>query len=65
MSEGVVERAPVSASVGPDDLARILGYQDAVDEAVGVGELGAELLVVPFWTPSFCRAVVRAAGLVG
>ena len=31
----------------------------------GCEELGPDLLVVPFWTPSFCRAVVRAAGLVG
>ena len=49
----------------PDDLARILGYADAVDPRTGVTELGPELLCVPFWTPAFCRAVVRAAGLVG
>ena len=48
-----------------DDLARVLGYQGAVDERTGVSELGPELLVVPFWTPPFCAAVVRAAELVG
>jgi hypothetical protein len=49
----------------PDDLARILGYVDAVDPRTGVVELGPELLCVPFWTPEFCHAVVRAAGLIG
>lgn len=48
-----------------DDLARLLTYADAVDERTGVETLGAELLVVPFWTPSFCAAVVRAAELIG
>lgn len=48
-----------------DDLDRILGYHGAIDERMGVEEIGAELLVLPFWQPSFCAAVVRAAGLVG
>jgi hypothetical protein len=48
-----------------DDLDRVLGYRDAVDDATGVTELAADLLVVPFWRPTFCRAIVRAAGLVG
>jgi hypothetical protein len=48
-----------------DDLARILTYAGAIDDATGVTELGPDLLVVPFWTPSFCAAVVRAAELVG
>ena len=48
-----------------DDLARILGYEGAIDERTGIGELGPDLLVVPFWTPAFCAAVVRAAELVG
>lgn len=50
---------------GPDDLTRILTYAGAVDPASGVSELGADLLVVPFWTPAFCAAVIRAAELVG
>jgi hypothetical protein len=48
-----------------DDLARVLGYRDAVDERTGVDVIGPELLVVPFWTPRFCAAIVRAAALVG
>jgi hypothetical protein len=50
---------------GLDDLARVLGYQGAMDERTGVEVIGPELLVVPFWTPEFCRAVIRAAELVG
>jgi hypothetical protein len=48
-----------------DDLDRVLGYQEAADGRLGVTVLGADLLVVPFWTPEFCAAIVRAAGLVG
>lgn len=48
-----------------DDLARLLAYEGAIDERTGVTELGADLLVVPCWTPEFCAAVVRAAELVG
>jgi hypothetical protein len=48
-----------------DDLARILGYADATSADEGVTEIGPELYVVPFWTPEFCAAIVRAAGLVG
>ncbi len=48
-----------------DDLDRVLGYRDAVDVRTGISELGPDLVVVPFWTPRFCAAVVRAAGLVG
>jgi len=50
-----------------DDLSRILGYQDAAAE---IGDrdarlIGPEMIAVPFWTPSFCAAVIRAAELVG
>jgi hypothetical protein len=48
-----------------DDLDRVLGYREAIDERTGVTELGPDLLVVPFWHADFCRAIVRAAGLVG
>ncbi len=49
----------------PSDLEMILGYRGAVDGRSGVSEVGAELLLVPFWTPSFCAAVIRAAEAVG
>jgi hypothetical protein len=48
-----------------DDLARVLAYRDAIDERTGVDVVGPDLLVVPFWTPRFCAAIVRAADLVG
>jgi hypothetical protein len=48
-----------------DDMARILTYAGAIDDRPGVDELAADLLVLPFWTPAYCAAVVRAAGLVG
>jgi hypothetical protein len=48
-----------------DDLDRILGYVGAADEREGIAQSGPELYVVPFWTPEFCAAIVRAASLVG
>jgi len=52
-------------SAGLDDLDMVLGYRGAADERSGVSEVGAELYLVPFWTPSFCSAVIRAAEAVG
>ena len=49
----------------PDDLQQILGYHGAIDEQVGVRSIGDEVLVVPFWTPTFCTTIVRAAEAVG
>ncbi len=50
-----------------NDLERILGYVDAVDERpVDVPvEVASELYQLPFWTPGFCAAVVRAAEATG
>ena len=48
-----------------DDLARLLGYTDAADERDALREIGPDIYVVPFWTPSFCDLVVRAAEAVG
>jgi hypothetical protein len=50
---------------GVDDLERVLGYRGAIDERRTVTQLAADLIVVPFWRPDFCAAVVRAAQLVG
>jgi hypothetical protein len=59
----------MTASAAPDgdeldDLRRVLGYSDAAAD----GELrvvGDEMVAMPFWTPAFCAAVVRAAEAVG
>jgi hypothetical protein len=48
-----------------DDLQQILGYQGAVDEREGLTELGPDIYQVPFWTPTFCATVVRAAEAAG
>ena len=48
-----------------DDLHRILGYHDAIDEREGMRELGSDIYAVPFWTPEFCATVIRAAEAVG
>ncbi|MGA1540938.1 MAG: hypothetical protein ACO38D_00405, partial [Ilumatobacteraceae bacterium] len=49
----------------PDDLRRVLAYDDAVDPRRSVSEVGPELYVVPFWTPAMCSAIIRAAEAVG
>jgi len=48
-----------------DDLQRVLGYTDAADESGELRPIGNELYVTTFWTPAFCRAIVRAAEAVG
>ncbi len=48
-----------------DDLARLLGYVDAIDDSGELVPFGPDLHVTPFWTPRFCAAIVRAAEMVG
>lgn len=52
-----------------DDLQRVLGYLDAADptltEETEPRIIGPELLVVPFWKPEFCAAIIRASEAVG
>lgn len=50
---------------GVDDLGRVLGYLDAAAPPAPARLLGDEIVAVPFWTPSFCAALVRAAELCG
>ena len=49
----------------PDDLQQILGYEGAIDDRIGVRTIANEVLVLPFWTPTFCATVIRAAQAVG
>lgn len=50
----------------PDDLQQILGYRGAADDSDDTLErVGDEIYLTPFWTPSFCRTVIRAAEAVG
>jgi hypothetical protein len=53
------------ADGGSRDLSAILGYRGAVDATPGARLVGADMLALPFWTPSFCAAVIRAAEAVG
>ncbi|MCB0954716.1 MAG: hypothetical protein KDB06_01610 [Ilumatobacter sp.] len=48
-----------------DDLHRILGYHDAIDDRDDIRELAVEVYAVPFWTPDFCATIIRAAEAVG
>lgn len=51
-----------------DDLHRILRYEDAIPESghdAAPREIGTDIYVLPFWTPTFCAAVIRAAEAVG
>jgi hypothetical protein len=53
------------ADVSSRDLTAILGYQGAVDATSGTRLVGPDMLALPFWTSSFCAAVIRAAEAVG
>lgn len=48
-----------------DDLARVLGYRDAYDDASPLTEVAADIYLTSFWTPSFCATIIRAAEAVG
>jgi hypothetical protein len=49
-----------------DDLAMLLTYEGAIDDdPSGPEAVGPELYRLPFWTPRFCAAVIRAAELIG
>lgn len=48
-----------------DDLQRVLGYADAIDDRTGSTELGHDLFALPFWNPRYCQAIIRASEAVG
>lgn len=54
-----------TAPDGTTDLERILAYRGAIDAPGGLTEVAGDIYQVPFWTPEFCAAVIRAAELVG
>ena len=49
----------------PDLLQQLLGYRGAIDEGDGWREVAPDIVVMPFWTPSFCATVIRAAEAIG
>lgn len=49
-----------------DDLQRVLGYVEAVDRSEAtLTRCGQDIYSMPFWTPTFCRSIIRAAEAVG
>lgn len=52
-----------------DDLTRLLGYVDAIDapsdSSADAAPVADDMVALPFWTPSFCDLVVRAAEATG
>lgn len=48
-----------------DDLQQIFGYEGAIDERDDVQVVADDVLVTPFWTPTFCATVIRAAEAIG
>ena len=47
------------------DLERVLGYQDAQNDDGDMVQVAENLLMMPFWTPEMCAAVINAAEAVG
>jgi hypothetical protein len=56
----VIGGAP-QPGVARHDLARVIAYEDAVDARDDMSVVAPEIIVTPFWTPSFCSGVVHAA----
>jgi hypothetical protein len=48
-----------------DDLVRVLGYVDAVDDTHAMHQVGNEMFAMSCWTPQFCQALIRAAEAAG
>ncbi len=44
-------------------MQRLLAYQDAAAQGCW-REVAADILLIPFWSPSFCRAVIEASELL-
>jgi hypothetical protein len=48
-----------------DDLVRVLGYVDAIDQSNDMHEVANEMFAMSCWTPQFCQALIRAAEAAG
>jgi len=48
-----------------DDLVRVLGYVDAIDQRNDMHEVANEMFAMSCWTPQFCQALIRAAEVAG
>lgn len=57
--------ATIGAVTDIDDLQRVLGYVDAIDDSTDLAAIGPDIYAGSFWTPAFCASIVRAAEAVG
>ena len=48
-----------------DDLVDFFQYRNAVDERAHIELLDTDMVVVPCWTPDFCRLMIKAAEASG
>ena len=48
-----------------DVFDQLFGYRGAIDEREGWREVAPDVVITPFWTPSFCATVIRAAEAIG
>ena len=52
-------------AAGPDVFDQLFGYRGVIDERDGWREVAPDVILTPFWTPSFCATVIRAAEAIG
>jgi hypothetical protein len=62
---GTMDAMPVSPHEPLDDLVRVLGYVDAIDQHDDIREVANEMFTMSCWTPQFCQALIRAAEAAG
>ncbi|MFM8481879.1 MAG: hypothetical protein ACKOBT_00835 [Actinomycetota bacterium] len=54
-----------SPSTATGELDLVLGYRGAIDDRRNLEMVAPEILLLPFWTPEMCTAVIGAAEAVG
>ena len=59
----VVCQTSFVTNTDPFDL--VFGYRAGIDARGGLDEVANEMVVLPFWTPDMCDAIIRAAEAVG
>ena len=60
-----MDAMPFSPHEPLDDLVRVLGYVDAIDQHDDIREVANEMFAMSCWTPQFCQALIRAAEAAG
>jgi hypothetical protein len=60
-----MDAMPFSPHEPLDDLVRVLGYADAIDQRNDMHEVANEMFAMSCWTLQFCQALIRAAEAAG